>query len=452
MIEEQAGFGPAEMAAFLAGSAGMEFHAGSRAEKYAWVEAQLTAQEYGRRKRPEKGRIRRYLEKVTGLSRAQMTRLVGQHRREGRVRGRAGRHRGFARRYTEADIARLAEVDAAHGWLSGPATCRILAREHEVYRRAGFERLAHLSVSHLYNLRAGASYRRQGRHWEKTKASGVSIAERRRPEPNGEPGHLRVDTVHQGDAPGGGKGVYHINLVDEVTQWEAVGCCPAISEVYMEPLLEVLLEELPFQIVGFHSDNGSEFINATVARLLQGRLIAFTKSRANRSNDNALVEGKNGAIIRKHMGYGHIARGHAARIDGFYRRYLNPYLNFHRPCGFATVSYNPRGKRQRRYARQDYRTPYEKLRSLPDAQRHLRTGFDWARLDALALRQSDTEAAVELNRAKRKLFDALEQAPPEGPWKSGNPPKRDSHFPTAPTTTVTFSSPKHAARAARGGT
>lgn len=446
MVEQRQHIGVAEMAEFVAGTGAVEFRAGPRAEMYAWVEAQLVEQEYARRRKPEKGRIRQYLGKVTGLSRAQVARLIGQYRRAGRVRLRAGRRRRFPRTYTEADIERLAAVDEAHGRLSGPATRRILAREWEVFQRPGFERLARISVAHLYNLRRGERYRRRSRHWEKTKATAVQYGERRRPEPGGAPGHMRVDTVHQGDAPDGTKGVYHLNLVDAVTQWELVGSCEAISEAHLEPLLAQLIDGLPFPLLGFHSDNGSEFVNQTVARLLNRLCAAFTKSRANRSNDNALVEGKNGAVIRKLIGYGHIDRSHAAAINDFCRLHLNPYLNFHRPCGFATVTHNERGKRQRRYPSQDYRTPYEKLRSLPAAETHLRPGVTWAQLDALALRQSDTEAALAMGQAKHRLFQTL-AATPDGPWKSGNPKERDSHFSTAPTAAAPGSNSQHKSKA-----
>ena len=94
--------------------------------------------------------------------------------------------------------------------------------------------------------------------------------------------------------------------------------------------------------------------------------VEFTKSRANRTQDNALVEGKNGAVIRKLIGYGHIPAEHAEAVQKFYTRYLNPYLNFHRPCGYATVSLDAKGKRQRDYPAGDYATPYEKLKSLPE--------------------------------------------------------------------------------------
>jgi transposase InsO family protein len=98
------------------------------------------------------------------------------------------------------------------------------------------------------------------------------------------------------------KGIYHINAVDEVTQWEIVGATALISEAGLIPVLEAMLEQFPFRIRGFHSDNGSEFINHTVSKLLNKLLIEQTKSRPRRSNDNGLVESKNGAVIRKHIG------------------------------------------------------------------------------------------------------------------------------------------------------
>jgi transposase InsO family protein len=119
----------------------------------------------------------------------------------------------------------------------------------------------------------------------------VSIGERRRPDPQGRPGYLRVDTVHQGDQ-NSAKGVYHINAVDEVTQWQIVAACERISELWLEPVLQALLRQFPFRIRGFHSDNGSEFVNHTVARLLNKLLIEQTKSRPRHSNDNGLVETK----------------------------------------------------------------------------------------------------------------------------------------------------------------
>jgi integrase-like protein len=242
----------------------------------------------------------------------------------------------------------------------------------------------------------------------------VSIGERRRPEPQGRPGYLRVDTVHQGDWDGA-KGVYHINAVDAVTQWQVVGCASRISEAYLQPVLEAILHQFPFRILGIHSDNGSEYINRDVAKLLEKLRIEFTKSRANRSQDNALVEGKNGAVIRKLMGYGHIAGEHAEALQKFYTAQLNPYLNFHRPCGFATVSYDARGKRKRKYQIADYATPYEKLKALPQMADYLKNHVSVAQLDQQATRMSDTECAKKMAAAKATLLRQVKTESPIPP-------------------------------------
>ena len=267
----------------------------------------------------------------------------------------------------------------------------------------GYARLAHISVAHLYNLRHSARYGNQAAVYEPTRPTPITIGERRKPDPQGRPGFLRVDTVHQGDWDGA-KGVYHINAVDTVTQWQVVGCASKISESYLLPVLEAMLEQFPFVVLGFHADNGSEFINHTVAKLLDKLRAEFTKSRPNRSQDNALVEGKNGSVIRKLIGYGHIPTEHAEALQKFYAQFLNPYLNFHRPCGFATVTEDPRGKRRRRYPVEGYQTPYERLKSLPEATQYLRPGLSWARLDPIADERSDTEWARRMQAAKARLL------------------------------------------------
>ena len=286
-------------------------------------------------RKASRGLLRRYIEKITGMSRAQVTRLIGRYMATGRVEARAYRRHRFAARYTIADVELLASVDEAHETLSGPATRRILEREYQQYGKQEYARLASISVSHLYNLRRERRYRQRRLNYVKTKPTRVTIAERRRPNPQGRPGYLRVDTVHQGDQ-NGAKGVFHINAVDEVTQWQIVAATERISEAWLQPVLQTMLEQFPFRILGFHSDNGSEFINATVAKLLGKLLIEQTKSRPRQSNDNALVETKNGAVIRKHIGYSHI-RPHLPSPSSTSMTNFNPYLNFHRPCAQPEV-------------------------------------------------------------------------------------------------------------------
>jgi len=232
----------------------------------------------------------------------------------------------------------------------------------------------------------------------------VAIGERRRPDPQGRPGYLRVDTVHQGDLDGV-KGLYHINAVDEVTQWQVVGATAQISEAWLLPVLEAMLTQFPFRIRGFHSDNGSEFINHTVANLLNKLLVEQTKSRPRHSNDNGLAESKNGWVIRKHIGYGHIASTHAEAFDEFYRQHFNPYLNFHRPCGVPEVTVTAKGKQKRVY--RWYATPFEILRQLPGLAGFMRQDLTVDQLAQSASNKSDTQAAAVMQEAKRKLFARL---------------------------------------------
>jgi len=391
-----------EIRRLLEASEAIRFVGVKRAQVYDWIELVLCEQEYGRQGKGARGLLRRYIEKMTGLSRAQVTRLIGRYMANGRVGARAYRRHRFAARYTMDDVELLASVDEAHETLSGPATRRILEREYRQYGKQEYARLASISVSHIYNLRRERGYRQRRLNYVKTKPTGVTIAEPRRPNPQGRPGYLRLDAVHQGDQ-NGAKGVFHINAVDEVTQWQIVAATERISEAWLLPVLKAMLEQFPFRILGFHSDNGSEFINATVAKLLGKLLIEQTKSRPRQSNDNALVETKNGAVIRKHIGYSHIRSQYAEPIQRFYNEFFNPYLNFHRPCAQPELVVDQKGRTRRIYRR--YQTPLETLLSLPQPAQYLRAGLTVDTLKHMAAANSDTEAARRTQEAKRKLFD-----------------------------------------------
>ena len=350
--------------------------------------------------------VLKFLVAATGISLKQVERLVRQWRETGLVRDRRGGNRGqpFARTYTAADIRRLAEVDEAYGQMSGLATREVLRRQFEVFGKTDYARLAAISNGHVYNLRASATYRAKRTAWTKTQATTVAIGLRQAPEPDGRPGHVRVDTVHQGDRDGV-KGIYLINLVDEVTQFEFIGAVVGISERFLLPLLEGLLLSFPFPILGFHADNGSEYINHRVAALLDKlRVERFTKSRARNSNDNALVEGKNANVVRRWFGHDHIPRRFAPEVNRFAQGTLSPFLNFHRPCLFATEYRDGNGRVRRKYLAGDVMTPYDRLRSLPDAERFLKPRVDFALLDAVAAAETDLEAARRVQAERRKLF------------------------------------------------
>jgi len=395
-----------QIRAFLEASDEVGFQGRNREEVYDWVNQTLRQQRYQELKRRGRGLVRRYVAKMTGLSRAQTTRLITQYLEGEEVKLKPYRRHRFAQRYTREDIELLAAVDTLHETLSGPATRKLLERAYHEFGDAKYQRLARLSVVQLYRLRKSRRYREQRVNYQPTRPTAVTIGERRRPEPNGRPGYLRVDTVHQGDQDGV-KGVYHINAVDEVTQWEVVGATAQISEAYLVPVLEAMLVQFPFQIRGFHSDNGSEFINHTVAKLLNKLLVEQTKSRPRHSNDNGLVEAKNGAVVRKHMRYEHIAAPHAAAIEAFYEEHFNPYLNFHRPCGVPEVVENVKGKQKRVY--RWYATPWEILRQLPGLAGFLKPDLTIQELERQARALSDTAAAEEMQAAKQKLFAAFQR-------------------------------------------
>lgn len=385
------------------------FTATNRAESYQWIEDTLRHSRYLKLKKRERGLVREYLQKMTGYSRTQIAELIYRFKTTTRVRMKDYARRRFEHTYQTTDIALLAEVDLAHGQLSGPATKKILQRAYGLFNKKEFVRLAKISVSHLYNLRHTFGYREKTKLFQKTRPTTVPIGQRQKPRPEGRPGFIRVDSVHQGDSPTGVKGVYHINLVDEVLQWELVICVEKISERFLVPALELALQQFPFVVLNFHADNGSEYINYQVAALLNRLVVKLTKSRPRKSNDNALVEAKNGSVIRKHLGYRHIPQRHAGKINEWYQQYFNVYLNFHRPCGYGkeVVINAQTGKRKRVYPHENYQTPYDKLKSLNNPQLYLHPRITFAALDRIAYAVSDTDFAIQMNAAKKRLFSTF---------------------------------------------
>ena len=164
----------------------------------------------------------------------------------------------------------------------------------------------------------------------------------------------------------------------------------------------------------FHADNGSEYVNHTVAALLNKLHVRdFTKSRPRRCTDNALVEGKNANVVRRFLGHGHIPRRFAPMVDAFAQKHLSPYLNHHRPCLFTTEREGANGCIRRVYRAHDVQTPYDKLRSLPQGAMCLKPGISFAELDTQAHAHSDLQAARALNAERARRFETLANACPE---------------------------------------
>jgi hypothetical protein len=386
---------------FIEGSQPIEFRGLNTRDKYGWTEEVLKRFRYQKHKKDGKGLIKRYLLKVTGYSRAQLTRLIGLYQQSGKIQpARYHRHR-FPQRYNAADVALLAKTDELHGWLSGPATKKILERENAVYGHYEYASIAAISVAQIYNLRRSQRY--GGKRYVHTKPVVSKIGERVKPQSLGQPGFVRIDTVHQGDREGR-KGVYHINTVDEVTQWEVVISLERITEAHLAANLEQILNQFPFDIKGFHSDNGREFVNQMVAGILNKLLIRFTKSRPRHPDDNGLVESKNGSVIRKNLGYTHIPQAGASLLNVYHQGYLNPYINFHRPCFFPVEEIDHKGRIKKKYLYNKINTPFEKLKSLPQVESYLRQGVTLEKMETYAQELSDNQFAERMVKARSILL------------------------------------------------
>lgn len=389
---------------FLSGSQAILFEvASSKTERYQFVELVARKTGYLSLKRKEKHIVRKFLIKVTCFSESQLTRLLKQFKTTGKIVYQPSRTNGFSGKYTLSDISLLAEMDKRYDFLSGGTTKKLCARAFDIFGDSRFERLKNISVAQIYRLRQSKRYLHLCRTFKKTQPNKVAIGVRKKPFTDGKAGFIRIDTVHQGDLEKT-KGVYHINAVDEVTQYEVVLSIQYISERYLQPILAEILAIFPFVVLGFHSDNGSEFINGTVVKLLNKLHIEQTKSRPRNSNDNALAESKNASVVRKLFGYHHIPKHYADALNSFHREHLIHYLNYHRPCYFAKIITDEKGKEHRKYPVSLMMTPYEKLKSLSADKYTLKPGVEFTTLDEEALKISDNEAKDQLNLAYQTLM------------------------------------------------
>lgn len=387
-------------------NSGLKLEIISAKHKYEFVSETLWQVGYRRLSRGDKHTVFKYLKFFTGYSKGHLKRMAYKWRNGTLAYNPARKRHKFTKKYFPKDIALLIKTDVAQNCLSAEATKIILEREYGKFKRAEYATIAKISPAHIYNIRNNnRQYNSsEAKFFHKTKKSNVDIGVRRKPRPNGKPGYVRIDTVHQGDYLEN-KGVYHINIVDEVTQYEFVATVEKITEKHLKPIMKELLELFPFTIHEFHADNGSEYINHWVVKLLNKIHVELTKSRSRHSNDNALVESKNGSIIRKEYGRNYIHRKWAKTIHEHNRKYLNPYLDYHRPCAFAEMKPDKNGKLRKKYTH--WMTPYEKFRTLEDAKKYLKPGFSFEELDKDAYEMSDNQFAEKMNKAKRELFKKI---------------------------------------------
>lgn len=366
-------------------------------EKYKFIEKTIRKFCYAKLVKKDKRVVYLYLRKITGYKKAQLYRLIGRAEK-GKLKVVEYHRIKPHKIYTSVDIKLLEKTDELHWRLSEDATKEILRREYELFNKTEYQTISKISHSHISNLRNELTYKN---FWiNHTKARQIPIGITQPPENFGKPGSIRIDSVSQKD-------VYHIDSVDEIDQWQIVFCVPQISESCMLPALMEIFDQYPFTLFNFHSDRGHETINYLVAELLQRLLIKQTKSRSYHSGDNALCETKNGSVIRKNMGWEHINQKFCDDINYFYKNFFNPYLNYHRPCAYPTILTDEKGKKTKVY--NIYQTPYERLKSLPDAEKYLKKGITFEQLDKIAYSYSDNEFAKIMREEQDKLFTKIRQ-------------------------------------------
>ena len=390
-----------QLKSFLKSSKKLVIKFSSIDDKYAFIDKTVDRFNYKNLSGKDRRIVLLYLKKFTGYKRAQLFRLVRRA-----VNGRLAR-KVYVRKnpkiiYTARDIKLLEKTDEYHLRLSSLATKEILRREYTIFRRNKYENIFQISPSHINNLRHSRVYKSS---WvNPTKARQINIGKTQKPENNDVPGSIRVDTVHQRD-------VFHINAVDEITQWEVVVCVPQITKKYLKKALRILLDQFPFVIFNFHSDRGSEFINKIVAEILNELLINQTKSRSRHCNDNALIESKNGSVIRKNMGYTHIPKTLTPLLNDYYTKYFNVYINYHRPSLFVTeIRIDEKGREKKIYG--EARVPYDKLKQISRKKKvnFLKEKLTFEELDEIACEKSDNEFARELREKERILFNKITEA------------------------------------------
>lgn len=391
-----------QLRAFLKGSRNIKFSLASSSltQRYRFIDDTVDRLKYSGLSKKDKGVVIEYLQKITGYRHAQISRLV-KRASFGKLKRKLYKRVNPNRKYSSRDIKLLEKTDELHLRLNDLATKEIMRRECEIFGHQEYANIAGVSARHINNLRQSDIYRQS--YVNHTKPTVIPIGETKKPENNSIPGSIRVDTVHQRD-------LCYINHVDEITQWEIVISVPQISEAYLMPALKYVLEAFPFKIFNFHSDRGSEFINYQVAQLLNKLLIHQTKSRSRHTNDNALVESKNGSVIRKNLGYSYFSKQLVTPLNGWLAKYFNPYLNYHRPCLYQTdtITY-PSGRQKPVYGQ--ITTPYEKLKEVYQQTKgkkreFLKNGITFEKLDIIAYKYSDNQFAQMVRDAETKLFNS----------------------------------------------
>ncbi len=255
------------------------------------------------------------------------------------------------------------------------------------------------------------------------------------------PGFFEVDMVeHCGGSKTDGNFVHTLVLTDIASAWTECVPMPMRNQSLIVEALDAAASNIPFTMLGVDTDNDSAFINQTIVDYCNERGLAQTRSRPYRKNDQAWVEQKNGAVVRKLVGYERLAGLDATRALAKLYTASRLYINYFQPS-FKLKSKRRDGARvEKRY--HSPATPYARLMDSPHASAAVKTKLK-AECDAL-----DPVALLrDVRAAQQELHEMLSRATAEPrnvgtpvdiqtflsslatAWKSGE--VRPTHRPTA---------------------
>lgn len=372
-------------------------------QRYFWIDKTIKNLKYKRQKKHIKVIIQKYLILMTNYSKPHLKRLI-RKAVKGKLKyiKRKPNRKSFTRKYNNQDILLLAQMDKFMEHPNGISLKKNLEDMFNIFKKEEYSNIKNISPAHIYRLiNKHNFYREKSERFSGTKPVKNTLVKRIKPEPLGQPGYIRVDTVHSGEIDGVSGG-YFINFCDEVLQWEILLFVETISERHLLPILEIAIDLFPYKIINFHSDNGSEFINKLTVQLLTKLQINQSKSRPRRHNDNALIETKNGSVVRTHFGYYFVEGKYAPQVNQFLIHYFNKYLNFYRASLYPTEHITDKGKVIKKY--KNASTPFAKIKELFPEGNYLKENITYDILQKQNQELDTISFMTILREEKRNLY------------------------------------------------
>jgi hypothetical protein len=213
---------------------------------------------------------------------------------------------------------------------------------------------------------------------------------------NKRPGFFEVDLVSHDGGNLRGDVIQSVNFTDIATGWMEMVAVKNKAQRWVFAGIKAIKKRLPFPILGFDSDNGSEFINDELLRYCEKQHITFTRSRPYRKNDSCYIEQKNWSVIRRTVGYGRYDTDKELSLLNKLYGYLRLYVNFFQPVRKLVKKERIGSRIKKRY--DVAQTPYRRVLACPDISEEIKMKLK---------REYDMLNPAELKRQITKLQNEL---------------------------------------------